>query len=53
LILYELLTGKPAFPIDLTELGVTLKVSVNDERPDIPDDILPSTRRLITDFRAR
>jgi hypothetical protein len=48
-----ILTGQPAFPIDLTELRMALRVDVNNEPPDIPDDILLSTRKFITDCWAR
>jgi serine/threonine protein kinase len=52
MILCELLTGEPAFPIDLTHHQVVFKV-VNDERPEIPEWVLPSIRKLITDCWAK
>jgi serine/threonine protein kinase len=52
LILYELLTGQPAFPNELTVLQIAFMVAVKHELPDIPEFILPSTRELITECWA-
>jgi serine/threonine protein kinase len=48
LILYELLTGQSAFEEDLTEHGIAVRV-MNDERPALPESVLPSAAELITD----
>jgi serine/threonine protein kinase len=52
LILYELLTGQSAFPKDLTLFEMTYKVAAKDERPEIPEFVLPSAQKLITDCWA-
>jgi serine/threonine protein kinase len=53
IILYELLTDQPAFEEDLTQHGIAVRVALNDERPEIPESILPSTGDLITDCWAK
>jgi serine/threonine protein kinase len=53
MILYEVLTGKPAFSNDLTRLDLTVMIAVKDERPVIPDFIHPSAQELITACLAR
>jgi serine/threonine protein kinase len=52
LILYELLTGQPVFPKELTPLEIAFKVGVKYKLPDIPMFLLPSARELITDCWA-
>jgi serine/threonine protein kinase len=52
LILYEFLTEQPAFPSEIQEIQIAYSVIARNERPIIPDDILPSTRDLITDCWA-
>jgi hypothetical protein len=52
LILYELLSGKRAFPTELTDLEIMFKVAVKNQLPDIPKFVLPSARKLITDCWA-
>jgi serine/threonine-protein kinase len=49
LILYELLTGQPVFPKELTLNETMLRVALKYEMPDIPKFVLPSGRELITD----
>jgi serine/threonine protein kinase len=41
LILYELLTGQSAFPNELTQQQIALRIVVNNERPEIPESVLP------------
>jgi serine/threonine protein kinase len=53
MILYELLFGQPGFSKELTRLELARKVFIDEERPLIPDFILPSTRKLITDCWAQ
>jgi hypothetical protein len=48
LIVYELLTGEPAFSEDLSQNQIAFKIAVKNERPVIPAFILPSTQDLIT-----
>jgi serine/threonine protein kinase len=48
MILYELLVGQRAFP-NLKPQQIAHKVVINDERPTIPEFVLPSARNLITD----
>jgi serine/threonine protein kinase len=52
LILYELLTGQPGFPKELTLSETMCTVGVKHEMPDIPEFVLPSARELITDCWA-
>jgi hypothetical protein len=52
LIVYELLTGWPAFSKELTKYQIAFKVRVKDERPEIPEFVLPAARNLITDCWA-
>jgi serine/threonine protein kinase len=52
LILYELIVGTPAFPKNLEDLAIARRVSVENERPDIPDSVSPDVRKLITDCWA-
>jgi serine/threonine protein kinase len=49
LILYELLTGQPAFSKELTRDQIMFKIALKHARPDIPKFVLPSARELITD----
>jgi serine/threonine protein kinase len=49
LILYTLLVGQLAFPEELTRYQIAHKVVINNERPEIPEFILPKSRELITD----
>jgi serine/threonine protein kinase len=51
MILYELLTGLRAFPEDPEQQTVAMKVT-HDERPPIPEFVLPSARELIEDCWA-
>jgi serine/threonine protein kinase len=53
MIVYELLTGDPVFPKELTRLQIAVKVVIRDERPAIPIFIVPSIRNLITDCWAK
>jgi hypothetical protein len=53
MILYELLTGDPVVPRELTRSQIAMKVIVRDERPAIPMFIVPSIRELITDCWAK
>jgi hypothetical protein len=48
-ILYEILTGKPAFARDLTLLSVMGEIVWKNTRSGIPDAVLPDTVRLIRD----
>jgi serine/threonine protein kinase len=52
MILYELLTGQPPFPEFLTQIQITFTIAVLNERPEIPEFVLPSARELITDCWA-
>jgi serine/threonine protein kinase len=52
LIVYELLTGQPVFPKDLTKIQIAFMVAVKHELPDIPKFLLPSARELIMDCWA-
>lgn len=52
MIVYELLAGQPAFPKWLKQHQIPKKVAVDDERPEIPEFVLPDTRNLITDCWA-
>jgi serine/threonine protein kinase len=52
LILYELLTGQPVFPKELTLDETMGKVAREHSMPDIPEFVLPSVRELITDCWA-
>jgi serine/threonine protein kinase len=49
MILYELLTGQPGFPKELTQNKIAFRVILDDERPQIPEFVVPSARKLITD----
>jgi hypothetical protein len=51
MILYELLVGQPAFPIDLTQHGIAIRV-INNELPVIPEFLLEPTQTLIMDCWA-
>jgi serine/threonine protein kinase len=51
LILYELLTGQTAFPIQHTQHKIAFKI-INEELPDIPESVLPPAAKLITDCWA-
>jgi serine/threonine protein kinase len=51
LILYELLTGQTAFPRELTQHKIALKI-INEELPEIPKSVSPSAAELITDCWA-
>jgi serine/threonine protein kinase len=48
LILCVLLSGKPRFSHDLTQLQIMHKVVIKKDRPDIPEFILPAVRDLIS-----
>jgi hypothetical protein len=52
-ILYEILTRKPAFAHDLTLLSVIGEIVWKNTRPGIPDAILPDEARLIRDCWGR
>jgi TPR repeat protein len=52
LILYELLTGQSAFPRTLGQWQIEFRVVVTNERPEIPESVLPSARDLIADCWA-
>jgi serine/threonine protein kinase len=47
LILYELVVGSPVFSKHMGQLGVVKLLVVNNVRPDIPEFVLPSIKRLI------
>jgi hypothetical protein len=47
IILYELVTGEPAFSEELTGIEIGFKVAIRDERPTIPKFVLPSVQELI------
>jgi hypothetical protein len=49
LIVYEILTGDPAIPRNLTRFEVMRSIAVKAERPVIPDFVAPFARELITD----
>jgi serine/threonine protein kinase len=49
LILYELLTGQPAFPKDLPLIEIVCMVGTKHELPNLRDFGLPSARELIMD----
>jgi hypothetical protein len=51
-ILFELVTGQPAFQKSLTRYQITHKVVIDKERPEIPDFIVPAVQKLITDCWA-
>jgi serine/threonine protein kinase len=53
LIVYELLTGQSAFPKELTKSEIAFDVAIKDKRPLIPEFVLPSARKLITDCWAK
>jgi serine/threonine protein kinase len=46
LILYELLAGKSAFKKDLKPCQIARKVAVEDERPEIPNFVLPEAKKI-------
>jgi serine/threonine protein kinase len=52
LILYELLSGRPVFEKDRSKESIAAAICVNGERPEIPEFILPSARKLIADCWA-
>jgi serine/threonine protein kinase len=52
LILFEILTGCPAFPVTLSVCKIAFIVAVEGARPEIPDSVLPPARQLITDCLA-
>jgi hypothetical protein len=52
LILYELIVGKPAFSKSLEDAAIARRVGVENERPDIPDWVLPDVQKLIMDCWA-
>jgi serine/threonine protein kinase len=52
LILYELVTGKPVFAKELEEPCIARKVVLDNYRPEIPEFVLPSARKLIIDCWA-
>jgi serine/threonine protein kinase len=55
MILCELLVGSPPFwkgSRTGLDLRIAYRVSVEGERPEIPDSVLPMTRELITDCWA-
>jgi serine/threonine protein kinase len=47
LIPYELMVRKPAFPKNLTQFAAAKRLVVDNERPIIPDFVLPAVQRLI------
>jgi serine/threonine protein kinase len=49
LILFEIVTGAPAFPQHLQKLEIACRVAVRKKRPDIPDFVLPPVAELISD----
>jgi TPR repeat protein len=53
MILYELLTGQLTFSEGLDPLQIMFKVVIKDERPSIPEFVLPSAQELITDCWAK
>jgi serine/threonine protein kinase len=48
LILYELLTGLTVFPETMAQIQIQAMISAKDERPDIPEYLLPAAVELIT-----
>jgi serine/threonine protein kinase len=52
LILFEILSGRTAFSESLHPYQTAFKVSVEDNRPEIPASVLPHTRALIEDCWA-
>jgi serine/threonine protein kinase len=52
LILFELLVGRPAFPESLNAAQIGFSVVIKDERPEIPDSVLPRPQALIEDCWA-
>jgi serine/threonine protein kinase len=52
LILYELLSGKPVFEKDRSKENIAAAVFVNDERPEIPEFVIPAAQKLITECWA-
>jgi serine/threonine protein kinase len=52
-ILYEILTGQPAFPKETDQRQIAFKVYIKKARPKIPKFVLPSTQELITDCWAQ
>jgi serine/threonine protein kinase len=53
MILYELLSGQPAFSKELTQNEIAFRVILDDKPPPIPDSVLPSAQELITDCWAK
>jgi serine/threonine protein kinase len=51
LILYELLVGQSAFPEDLTQHGIAIRI-INNERPVIPKSLSEHTQELMMECWA-
>jgi serine/threonine protein kinase len=49
LILYELLTGQPAFSPNLSQHDMMKRIVFDEARPDIPDSVAPNVKLLIED----
>jgi serine/threonine-protein kinase len=49
LILFEILTGQPAFPESLSRWQIAFKFAVEDARPEIPVFVSAPVRKLIED----
>jgi serine/threonine protein kinase len=52
LILFEILTARPAFPESLNQLQIGYMVAVEGARPEVPNAVLPPARALIEDCWA-
>jgi serine/threonine protein kinase len=52
LILFEILTGRPAFGESLNQWQIAFAVAIENGRPEIPGSVLPPARALIEDCWA-
>jgi serine/threonine protein kinase len=53
MILYEILAGKPPFSKKLTRYQIIHQIDIKNERPVIPECVLPSAQNLIMDCWAK
>jgi hypothetical protein len=53
MILYELIVGKSAFPMDLTGSEIVRRLLNDEWRPDIPTRVAPFVADLIADCWAQ
>jgi serine/threonine protein kinase len=52
MILFEILTARPAFPEDCRLFQIAFMIAIEDARPEIPDFVHPLARGLIEDCWA-